>query len=216
MKWLSRHQTWRHVITAAIVIALSGVARGQVDTETPTDTPTETPTDTPTATVTPTETSTNTTTPTVTPTATPTLTDTPTQTVTPTATRTPTPTATSTNTLLPRTPQMSPVAVAFPNGVGYQIALDMICPSPPCVSNSVPATAGHKSMVVEVIGIADIDALCKVANKPDPNRGPISIVQSGIEATQTFEFDRWCDALSIRINTCIACQVSAWVRVGPS
>lgn len=129
------------------------------------------------------------------------------------ATDTPTPTPTPVNTLLPRAPQMVPVATAFPRGVGFQIVRDMVCPAPPCSSAVVPVTAGHKSLQVEVVGLASVDVVCRISALPDPNRGPVSLIET-VTQTAPVEFERWCDELSIRVTSCIACQVSAWVRAG--
>jgi len=142
-------------------------------------------------------------------------TDTPTSTNTPTVTPTRTFTPTPTNTLLPRTPQMTPIPIAFPRGIGFQIMRDMVCPgvlTAPCYSAVVPVTAGHKSLELEILGLASVDVLCRIAAKPDA-RGPVEVLVTKT-STAPVEFDRWCDELSVRITQCIACQVSAWVRAG--
>jgi len=143
-------------------------------------------------------------------------TDTPTNTYTPTVTATRTFTPTPTNTLLPRTPQMTPVPIAFPRGIGFQIMRDMVCPgvlTAPCYSAGVPVTAGHKSLELEILGLASVNVLCRIAAKPDVDRGPVEVLVTKT-STAPVEFDRWCDELSVRITQCIACQVSAWVRAG--
>jgi len=108
---------------------------------------------------------------------------------------------------------LTPVSVAFPHGLGYRIVQDMTCASPPCFSASVPAlTHDAKSVEVEIVGDATVALLCRIADGPDPGRGPESIIQT-VSGTGPIDFTRWCDALRIEVTSCIACQVSAWVRM---
>ena len=157
-------------------------------------------------------------TPTLTPTDTPTLTPT----NTPTNTATNTPTGTPTN-----TPTQTPTITATADKLAGLMAYRQTCASPPCdytdlvedrPQSFVDSGGGHKTVtVLNDVGTASVDILCRVAGKQSPAVvvGTMTGATCSTAANCVKEFDTWCDDLWPRITACSSsppCDVSVWGR----
>lgn len=192
--------------------------------DTPTETVTETPTITETATPTATPTSTHTKTPLNT--RTPKSTATATRTLTParTATDTPTPSLTPTVTMTPTLPSRQPVQrIGDFHSTAFSLALDLTCPTPPCLSGAVALTNGTKSAYVGI----DIAPTSTVgATTPTPtarstpnveldcqlfNEIPGTVNLHTFKASDYLTWTVRCDQVWLNVVGCDACTLNVGV-----